>query len=82
VLNGLPPGDFPLPICDVVLAGQTVHGSIIGTRRDMDDALGLAISANIQCTIEKQPLENINKVFSRLKEGKVIGRVVLEIGKQ
>ena len=82
VLNGLPPGDFPLPICDVVLAGQTVQGSIIGTRRDMDEALELAISASIQCTIEKQPLENINEVFSRLKEGKVIGRVVLEIGKQ
>lgn len=82
VLIGLPPGDFSLPICDVVLAGQTVRGSIIGTRRDMDEAVELAISANIQCTIEKQPLENINKVFSRLKEGKVIGRVVLEIREQ
>jgi propanol-preferring alcohol dehydrogenase len=79
VLNGLPPGDFPLPICDVVLAGQTVHGSIIGTRRDMDEALELAISADIKCTIEKQPLDNINEVFSRLKKGEVIGRVVLEI---
>jgi propanol-preferring alcohol dehydrogenase len=82
VLNGLPPGDFPLPICDVVLAGQTVHGSIIGTRRDMDEALEIAIKANIKTTIEKQPLENINDVFTRLKKGKIVGRVVLEIGKQ
>jgi propanol-preferring alcohol dehydrogenase len=82
VLNGLPPGDFPLPICDLVLAGQTVHGSIIGTRRDMDEALELAISADTKCTIEKQPLDNINDVFSRLKKGNVIGRVVLEIGRQ
>jgi len=82
VLNGLPPGDFPLPICDIVLAGQTVHGSIIGTRRDMDEALELAVSADIHCAIEKQPLEKINEIFRRIKEGKVIGRVVLEIGKE
>lgn len=81
VLNGLPPGSFPLPICDIVLAGQTVHGSIIGTRKDMDEALELAVRAKIQTTIEKQPLENINKVLSRLKAGEVLGRVVLEIGK-
>lgn len=81
VLNGLPPGDFPLPICDVVLAGQTVRGSIIGTRKDMDEALELAVNAKVQTTIERQPLESINDVFARLKAGKVVGRVVLEIGK-
>jgi propanol-preferring alcohol dehydrogenase len=79
VLNGLPPGDFPLPICDVVLAGQTVLGSIIGTRTDMNEALELAVDAKVQTTIEKQPLENINDVFARLKAGKVVGRVVLKI---
>ncbi len=81
VLNGLPPGDFPLPICDVVLAGQTVTGSIIGTRKDMDEAVRMAVDSGIRTTIEKQPLENINDVFARLKAGKVVGRVVLEIGK-
>lgn len=79
VLNGLPPGDFPLPICSVVLAGQTVHGSIIGTRKDMDEAIDIAVKANIKTEIEKQPLENINEIFSRLKSGDVIGRIVLEI---
>jgi propanol-preferring alcohol dehydrogenase len=81
VLNGLPPGDFPLPICDLVLAGQTVHGSIIGTRRDMDEALRTAVEAGIKTIIEKQPLENINKIFTRLKTGDVVGRVVLEMGR-
>ena len=81
VLNGLPPGDFPLPISDVVLAGQTVHGSIIGTRQDMDEAIQTAVKAGIRTTIEKQPLENINAIFARLKAGDVVGRVVLEIGR-
>jgi propanol-preferring alcohol dehydrogenase len=33
-LVGLPPGDFPMPIFDVVLKRITVRGSIVGTRRD------------------------------------------------
>lgn len=80
VLNGLPPSDFPLPIRDFVLAGQTIIGSIIGTRRDMDEALQIAVAARIKTTIEKQPLEKINDIFSRLQAGHVLGRVVLDLG--
>ncbi|MEE8578249.1 MAG: zinc-dependent alcohol dehydrogenase [candidate division Zixibacteria bacterium] len=79
VLNGLPPGDFPLPICELVLAGQTVHGSIIGTRQDMDEAVAMAVRCKFRTTIEIDSLDNINDVFARLKDGKVVGRVVLEI---
>ena len=32
VLNGLPPGDFPVSIFDVVLKRLTIRGSIVGTR--------------------------------------------------
>lgn len=38
-LNGLPPGDFPLPIFSTVLNGITVCGSIVGTRRDLQESL-------------------------------------------
>ncbi|MDH3889453.1 MAG: zinc-dependent alcohol dehydrogenase [candidate division Zixibacteria bacterium] len=79
VLNGLPPGDFPLPICNFVLAAQTVIGSIIGTRRDMDEAVKLAVEVGIRTTVEKQPLENINEIFRRLQNGQVVGRVVLDM---
>jgi propanol-preferring alcohol dehydrogenase len=81
VLNGLPPGDFPLPICDIVLAGQTVHGSIIGTRQDMDEAIELAVAAKVETTIERHPLDKINDVLDRLAAGDIIGRAVLEIGR-
>ena len=39
VFNGLPPGDFPAPIFDIVLKGLTIRGSIVGTRQDMAEAL-------------------------------------------
>jgi propanol-preferring alcohol dehydrogenase len=41
-LVGLPPGEFPTPIFDVVLKRITVRGSIVGTRRVLDEATAFA----------------------------------------
>jgi propanol-preferring alcohol dehydrogenase len=82
VLNGLPPGEFPVSIFDVVLNRYTIRGSIVGTRIDLEEALAFAAEGKVTATIETQPLSSINDVFARLKTGKVNGRVVLGIGKQ
>src|SRR6202790_2831471 len=77
VLNGLPPGEFPISIFDVVLNGYTIRGSIVGSRLDLEESLGFAGDGKVKATIEVLPLESINDVFSRLKKGQVNGRVVL-----
>jgi alcohol dehydrogenase, propanol-preferring len=77
VLNGLPPGEFPVSIFDVVLNGYTIRGSIVGTRLDLEEALAFAGEGKVKATIEILPLESINEVFSRLKKGQLNGRVVL-----
>jgi alcohol dehydrogenase, propanol-preferring len=82
VLNGLPPGEFPVSIFDVVLNGYTLRGSIVGTRMDLEEALSFAAEGKVKATIEKLPLESINDVFGRLKAGRVNGRVVLDMGAQ
>jgi alcohol dehydrogenase, propanol-preferring len=79
VLIGLPPGDFPVSIFDVVLNRYTLRGSIVGTRKDLQEALAFAAEGKVKATIEQLPLDSINDVFARLKEGKVNGRVVLQI---
>ena len=79
VLNGLPPGEFPVSIFDIVLNGNTIRGSIVGTRLDLEEALAFAAEGKVKATIETLPLECINDVFSRLKRGQVNGRVVLGI---
>ena len=79
VLNGLPPGEFPVSIFDVVLNRYTLRGSIVGTRMDLDEALAFAAEGKVKATIEVVPLESINDVLERLKKGQVIGRVVLAI---
>jgi len=82
VLNGLPPGEFPVSIFDVVLNRYTIRGSIVGTRLDLEEALAFAAEGKVKATIETLPLESVNDVFNRLRTGKVNGRVVLGIGKQ
>ena len=79
VLNGLPPGDFPLSIFDVVFRCLTVRGSLVGTRSDLKEALAFAASGQVKATIETSTLEDVNNVLERLRGGKVNGRIVLKI---
>jgi propanol-preferring alcohol dehydrogenase len=78
-LVGLPPGEFPLPLFDVVLKRIIVRGSLVGSRQDMREALALASSFDIEAHVELQPLERINDVFDRLRHGQVQGRIVLDL---
>ncbi len=78
-LVGLPPGDFPTPIFDVVLKRITVRGSIVGTRRDLAEALAFAADGKVKATITPRKLEEINAIFQEMKDGKIDGRVVLDL---
>lgn len=78
-LNGLPPGDFPLPIFDMVLNGITVRGSVVGTRLDLQEALDFAAAGKVAATVSTDKLENINHVFERMLKGQIDGRVVLDM---
>jgi propanol-preferring alcohol dehydrogenase len=79
-LNGLPPGDFPLPIFDMVLNGITVRGSIVGTRLDLLESLQFAAEGKVKATVSTDRLDNINAVFERMRRGAIDGRVVLDFG--
>jgi len=78
VLVGIPPGDFPTPLFDVVANCITVRGSFVGNRRDMAEALAFAADGKVKADIELQPLSAINSVFERLARGQVPSRVVLD----
>ena len=77
-LVGLPPGEFPTPIFDVVLKRITVRGSIVGTRRDLDEAIAFAAEGKVKAEITKARLSEINTIFDRMKAGSIDGRVVLD----
>ena len=76
-LNALPPGDFPTPIFDVVLKRITIRGSIVGTRKDLAEAVEFATEGKVKAHIHKAKLEDINTIFDNLEKGKVDGRMVI-----
>ena len=78
-LVGLPPGDFDLPIFDVVLNAKTVRGSIVGTRKDLEECLAFAAEGKVKADIALDHLDNINDIFARLKAGAIDGRIVMQI---
>ncbi len=78
-LNGLPPGDFPLPIFDTVLNGLTIRGSIVGTRLDLQESLDFAAAGLVHAHTATARLDDINAVFDRMQAGKIDGRIVLDM---
>src|SRR5450432_2923456 len=78
VLVGLPPGEFPVPLFDIVANCITIRGSFVGTREDMAETLDFAVHGKVKADIELQPLSEINHIFKRLEHGDVPSRVVLE----
>ena len=78
-LVGLPPGDFALPIFDMVLNAKTVRGSIVGTRKDLQEALEFAGEGKVRIVCTEDRLDNINTVLDRMRNGDIEGRVVMRM---
>lgn len=76
-LVGLPPGEFPTPIFDVVLKRITIRGSIVGTRRDLTEAIAFAADGKVKAHVTPRPFGEVNAVLDELRAGKVDGRISL-----
>jgi len=78
-LLGLPPGEFALPIFDVVANAKTIRGSTVGTRMDLQAAIAFAAEGKVQTVYTEDRLENINDIFDRMRKGAIDGRVVMRL---
>lgn len=78
-LVGLPPEAFPLDIFTTVLFGFTVRGSIVGTRRDVEESLDFFAHGLITPTYATRPMEDINEIFDEMIDEKIDGRIVMEL---
>jgi propanol-preferring alcohol dehydrogenase len=58
---------------------KTIKGSVIGSRKDMQEVLKLASEGSIEVFCESFPLSQANVVLERLKHGKVEARAVLTL---
>lgn len=58
----------------------SIRGSNVGTRLDLDEAVAFATNGLVKARIETQPLGAANEVLERMRQGRIVGRVVLDIG--
>ncbi len=68
ILVGLPPGEFAMPINEVVLGRIT---------QELAGAIEFAAEGKIHPHIHKMQLEGINDVFTRMKSGTIDDRMVM-----
>ena len=78
-LVGLPPGKMSLPIFNMVLKRITVRGSIVGTRQDLEEALAFAGTGAVSVHFSWDNLTNINAIFARMTDGRIDGRIVVNL---
>ena len=74
----LQPGEFAVPLFDLVSNCITLRGSFVGTRQDRVEALAFAANGQVQVDIELQPPSAINHLFDRLERGEVATHGVLD----
>lgn len=81
VAVGLPPENMEIPIFDTVLNAVNVVGSIVGTRKDLQETLQFAAEGKIKSIIETRKLEEINEIFDEMIKGQINGRIVIDFSK-
>ena len=76
---GLPSESMDLSIPRLVLDGIRVVGSLVGTRKDLEEAFQFGAEGKVvpQCT--PRSMEDINDIFDEMLEGKIRGRMVIDL---
>ena len=68
-----------LPIFETVLNGITIVGSIVGTRKDLDEVYELHARGRTHVIRETRPLETVNQSIQDVLDGTVTGRIVFDL---
>jgi len=79
VAVGLPPEAMSLDIPRLVLDGIEVVGSLVGTRQDLVEAFEFAAQGKVVPKVTLRPIEDINQIFDEMQQGKIKGRMVIDL---
>lgn len=61
-----------------IAMGLNVAAVAVGTRLDLQESLNMAAAGKVKATVTAEPLENINDIFERMRQGKIEGRIVID----
>ena len=79
VAVGFPIESMDLSIPRLVLDGIQVIGSLVGTRQDLKEAFQFAAEGKVVPKFQLRPMEDINDIFKEMEEGKIKGRMVIDL---
>lgn len=79
VAVGLPGESMDLSIPHLVLDGIRVVGSLVGTRQDLVEAFQFGAEGKVKPKVQMRPMEDINDIFQEMEEGKIRGRMVIDL---
>ena len=68
-----------LPIFETVLNGITVVGSIVGTRKDLDEVFDIHARGRTTVIRETRALSTVNESIDDVLRGRVSGRIVFDV---
>lgn len=78
VAVGLPSEMMDLSIVKTVLDGIQVIGSLVGTRKDLEEAFQFGAEGLVVPVVQKRPVEDPIAVFDEMAAGTIQGRMVLD----
>jgi alcohol dehydrogenase, propanol-preferring len=76
---GMSPEPISVSTVALVAGEYRIVASAVGTREDLREVLQLAAKGKVKCKIETRGLAEVNEVLSEMKEGRLVGRVVIRI---
>ena len=78
VAVGLPSEMMELSIVKTVLDGIQVIGSLVGTRKDLEEAFQFGAEGLVVPVVQKRPIEDAVAIFDEMEKGQIQGRMVLD----
>ena len=78
VAVGLPSEMMDLSIVKTVLDGTQVIGSLVGTRKDLEEAFQFGAEGLVVPVVQKRPVSDAVDVFDEMEAGTIQGRMVLD----
>ncbi|SHG05714.1 alcohol dehydrogenase AdhP [Ornithinibacillus halophilus] len=82
VAVGLPPETMDLEIVKTVLDGIEIVGSLVGTRKDLEEAFQFGAEGKVVPIVETRCLHEVNDIFEEMEQGKIQGRMVIDMNKK
>ena len=73
-------GTISIPSAALVVNEHAVVGNLVGTWVDLWELLQLHAAGRVMLKTETHPLDSVNEVLAKLRDGEVTGRAVLVPG--